>query len=249
MNSKGLFFVGNQSWRLRNLAQELGNVSKARQVMGMSRDTFRRHKSAVEDGGVEALFECTRRKTNLANRVDQTTEDAVIKSATDFPAHGQARTSNELRKLWVFVSPSGVRSIWPRHDPTHFKARLKALETRVAEEGAILTEARVRALEKKKLDDKARGEIETAHPGYPGSRDAFHVGALKGVGRVCQQTYVDTCSKGVHAKLHATRTPITAADLLNDRAQPLHDEHDPRHGILRAGRQARFPALPSHQRH
>ena len=83
---------------LLNLAEELGNVSKACQVMGMSRDTFYRYKSAVDDGGVEA------------------TEDAVIKSATDFPAYGQARTSNELRKLGVFVSPSGVRSIWLRHD-------------------------------------------------------------------------------------------------------------------------------------
>ncbi len=45
--------------------------------MGMSRDTFYRYKSAVEDGGVEALFERTRRKPNLANRVDQATEDAV----------------------------------------------------------------------------------------------------------------------------------------------------------------------------
>ncbi len=71
---------------LLNLAEELGNVSKACQVMGMSRDTFYRYKSAVDDGGVEALFERTRRKPNLANRVDQATEDAVIKSATDFPA-------------------------------------------------------------------------------------------------------------------------------------------------------------------
>ncbi len=106
--------------------------------MGMSRDTFYRYKSAVEDGGVEALFERTRRKPNLANRVDQATEDAVIKSATDFPAYGQARTSNELRKLGVFVSPSGVRSIWLRHDLANFKKRLKALEAKVAEEGTIL---------------------------------------------------------------------------------------------------------------
>ena len=109
---------------LLNLAEELGNVSKACQVMGMSRDTFYRYRSAVEDGGVEALFERTRRKPNLANRVDQATEDAVIKSATDFPAYGQARTSNELRKLGVFVSPSGVRSIWLRHDLANFKNRL-----------------------------------------------------------------------------------------------------------------------------
>ena len=81
---------------LLNLAEELGNVSKACQVMGMSRDTFYRYKSAVEDGGVEALFERTRRKPNLANRVDQATEQAVIKSATDFPAYGQAKPRQAL---------------------------------------------------------------------------------------------------------------------------------------------------------
>ena len=36
---------------LLNLAEELGNVSKACQAMGYSRDTFYRYKSAVEDGG------------------------------------------------------------------------------------------------------------------------------------------------------------------------------------------------------
>ena len=130
---------------LLNLAEELGNVSKACQVMGMSRDTFYRYKSAVDEGGVEALFERTRRKPNLANRVDQAVENAVIKSATDFPAYGQARTSNELRKQGVFVSASGVRSIWLRHDLANFKARLKALEAIVAADGGILTEAQVQA--------------------------------------------------------------------------------------------------------
>ena len=224
---------------LLNLAEELGNVSKACQVMGMSRDTFYRYKSAVEEGGVEALFERTRRKPNLANRVDDATEQAAIKSATDFPAYGQARTSNELRKLGVFVSPSGVRSIWLRHDLANFKLRLKALEAKIAEEGGILTEAQVQALEKKKLDDEACGEIETAHPGYLGSQDTFYVGTLKGVGRVYQQTYVDTYCKVAHAKLYTTKTPITAADLLNDRVLPFHDEHDlpvlrvmtPSHGL------------------
>lgn len=105
--------------------------------MGYSRDTFYRHKAAVEDGGVEALFERTRRKPNLANRVDQPREDAVIKSATDFPAYDQACTSNELRKRGLFISPSGVRSISPRHDLANFKSRLKALEGIVAEENGI----------------------------------------------------------------------------------------------------------------
>ncbi len=210
---------------LLNLAEELGNVSKACQVMGFSRDTFYRYKNAVEEGGVDALFERTRKKPNLANRVDEKTEQAVIQSALDFPAYGQARTSNELRKQGIFVSPSGVRSIWLRNDLANFKSRLKALEAKVAEEGIILTEAQVVALEKKKLDDEAHGEIETAHPGYLGSQDTFYVGTIKGVGRVYQQTYVDTYCKVAHAKLYTAKTPITAADLLNDRVLPFHEEH------------------------
>ena len=211
---------------LLNLADELGNVSKACQVMGLSRDTFYRYKSAVDEGGVEALLDRNRRKPNLANRVDEATENAVVQSATDYPAYGQARTSNELRKKGIFVSPSGVRSIWLRHNLGNFKLRLKALEAKVAADGIILTEAQVQALEKKKLDDEACGEIDTAHPGYLGSQDTFYVGTLKGVGRIYQQTYVDTYCKVAQAKLYTTKTPITAADMLNDKVLPFYAEHD-----------------------
>ena len=125
----------------------------------------------------------------------------MLKYAPDEPAHGQARTSNELRKLGVFISPSGVRSVWLRHNLADFKLRLKALEEKVAAEGLILTESQVQALERKKLDDEACGEIETAHPGYLGSQDTLYVGTLKGVGRIYQQTFVDTYSKIAQCKL------------------------------------------------
>ena len=138
---------------------------------------------------MEALFERTRHKPNLAHRVDQASEDVVLKSALDFPAYGKARTSNEPRKQGVFVSPSGVRSIWLRHDLANFKARLKVLEAKVAEDGMILTEAQMQALEKKKLDDEACGEVETAHPGYLGSQDTFYAGMIKGAGRVDKHDY------------------------------------------------------------
>ena len=211
---------------LLNLAEELGNVSKACQVMGLSRDTFYRYKSAVEEGGVEALFEKTRRKPNLKNRIDPTVEAVVVSYALEEPAHGQVRVSNELRKRGVFISPSGVRSIWLRHDLACFKARLKALEKKVAEEGLVLTESQVAALERQKRDDEACGEIETAHPGYLGSQDTFYVGTLKGVGRIYQQTYIDTYSKVAQAKLYPTKTPITAADLLNDRVLPFYEDQE-----------------------
>ena len=211
---------------LLNLAEELGNVSKACKVMGLSRDTFYRYKSAVEEGGVDGLFDQTRRKPNLKNRVDSDIEQAVLSYAIDFPAHGQHRASNELRKVGVFVSGSGVRSIWVRNALGNFKSRLKALEDKVATENIILTEAQVAALEKKKHDDEACGEIETAHPGYLGSQDTFYVGTFKGVGRIYQQTFVDTYSKVAFAKLYTTKTPITAADILNDRVLPFFEQHE-----------------------
>ena len=145
---------------LLNLAEALGNVSRACKVMGLFRDTFYRYKAAVDEGGVEALFNKSRRQPNHKNRVESTIEDAVVKYALEHPAHGQLRSSNELRKAGIFVSASGVRSVWVRHKLANFKDRLKALESKVASEGLILTESQVMALERKKFDDEACGEIE-----------------------------------------------------------------------------------------
>lgn len=206
---------------LLNLAEELGNVSKACQMMGVSRDTFYRYQSARDEGGVEALLEKSRRKPNPKNRVEPQVEQAVLDFALEYPAHGQVRVSNELRKTGVFVSPSGVRSIWLRHKLQSRKLRLKALEAKVAKEGIVLTEAQVVALERQRATDEVHGEIETEHPGYLGSQDTYYVGTIKGIGRIYQQTFVDTYAKVAACKLYTTKTPITAADLLNDRVLPM----------------------------
>ena len=211
---------------LLNLAEELGNVSRACKVMGVSRDTFYRYSELVDNGGIDALINQNRRVPNIRNRVDPATEQAVVEYAVEQPAHGQVRVSNELRKRGVFISASGVRSIWLRCDLENFKKRLKALEAKVSEDGIILTDDQVAALERKKLDDEVSGEIETHHPGYLGSQDTFYVGNLKGVGRIYQQTFVDTYSKVAFAKLYTTKTPITAADVLNDRVLPFFEQQE-----------------------
>lgn len=216
---------------LLNLAEELNNVSQACKIMGVSRDTFYRYKEAKEQGGMEALLHKDRRRPNFKNRIDDAVEKAVVGYAIEQPAHGQVRVSNELRKRGVFVSASGVRCIWLRNELANFKQRLNALEKYVAQTGAVLTESQVVALERKCDDDLACGEIETAHPGYLGSQDTFYVGTMKGVGRIYQQTFVDTYSKVAFAKLYATKTPITSADLLNDHVLPFFASHDV--GLLR----------------
>lgn len=130
-----------------------------------------------------------------------------------------------MNKQGVIVSPGGVRSIWLRHDLETFKKRLKALEAKVAQEGLILTESQLAALEKSKQDKEAHGEIESEHPGYLGAQDTYYVGSIKGVGRIYQQSFIDTYSRVAQVKLYTEKTAITAADLLNDRVVPFFDEH------------------------
>ena len=132
--------------------------------------------------------------------------------------------SNELRKKGVFVSGGGVRSIWLRHDLECFSKRLKALSAKVAQDGLILTEDQLRALEKAREEKQAHGEIETEHPGYLGCQDTYYVGNLKGVGRIYQQTFIDSYCKSALVKLYDRKHAITAADMLNDKVLPWYEE-------------------------
>lgn len=209
---------------LLNLAEQLHNVSQACKLMGYSRDSFYRIKELYDTGGQSALLEISRRKPILKNRVEPSIEEAVIKMAFDYPAWGQFRVSNELRKKGIIISSGGVRSVWRRNDLEVFDKRLKALESRVAQDGIILTEAQMIAMERKKEKREALGEIETEHPGYLGSQDTYYVGMIKGVGRIYQQTFIDTYSRVAFAKLYNGKHAITSADILNDRVLPFFEE-------------------------
>ena len=209
---------------LINLAEQLGNVSQACKIMGYSRDSFYRFKELYDEQGAAGLRELSRRKPNPKNRVDPAIEEAVLAIAIENPALGQLRVSNTLKLEGIFVSAGGVRSIWLRHDLETFKKRLKALEEKAAAENLVLTEAQLQAMEKAKEQREAHGEIETEHPGYLGAQDTYYVGTIKGIGRIYQQTFIDTYAKVGFAKLYTSKHAITAADLLNDRVLPWYEE-------------------------
>jgi hypothetical protein len=240
---------------LLKLAEELGNVSRACKVMGYSRDTFYRYKQAVDEGGVEALVEASLRKPNLHNRVAQEIEQAVLELAIEEPALGRVRVSNELRKRGLTLSPAGVRGVWIRHDLQTFRHRLVALENKIAAEGIVLTETQVAALERKREKEEASGEIETEHPGYLGSQDTFYVGTLKGVGRIYQQTFVDTYSKVAAAKLYVEDGPGSGRSAQRSRASHVRgsrrtaasDAHGSRNRVLWSPRRACIRAVPGAQ--
>lgn len=211
---------------LLKLAEKLGNVSDACKVMGYSRDSFYRFQKLYEQGGELALKEISRSKPLLKNRIAESDEKAIIAYAIEQPAHGQLRASNELRKRGTSISPAGVRCVWLRNDLETFQKRLKALEAKSVQESLILTEVQVAALERKKEEQQSMGEIETYHPGYLGAQDTYYVGYIKGVGKIYQQTFIDTYTRVAAAKLYDRKNALVAADMLNDKVLPLYEQYD-----------------------
>lgn len=231
---------------LIKLAEKLGNVSEACKIVGYSRDSFYRLKQLYDTGGETALHEISRSKPIIKNRVDPDVEDAVVKMAFDYPAYGQQRVCNELRKKGIFISAAGVRCVWQRHDLEVFDKRLRALEARMAQDGIILTEAQLIALERKKEKREAKGEIETEHPGYLGSQDTYYVGNIKGVGRIYQQTFIDTYSRVAFAKVYDRKNALASADLLNDQVIPFFEEQDIRLLRILTDRGTEYKGKPEH---
>lgn len=210
---------------LLELGDFLSNVSDACRIHGCSSQHFYDIKRAYLSQGIEGLKEKSRRHPCLKNRVSPEIEEAVILTAYEYPAYGQLRASNELRKQGILVSSGGIRSIWLRHGLETFKKRLKALEEKAAKEGIVYTEEQLRVLEQaRKERETVPDEIETHHPGYLLAQDTFYVGYLKGVGRIYQQTVIDTYSSIAFAKVYTAKVPLTAADALNDRVMPFFEE-------------------------
>ena len=211
---------------LLELAKKLGNISSACRTLGYSRDSYYRFEELYRQGGEEALREISRKKPILANRVDPAIEQAVVKMAIESPAYGQLRVCNELKKQGILVSAGGVRSIWLRHDLNNLKKRLAALEAKMAQDGLVLTEGQLAALEKQEASKEAYGEIDTAHPGYLGCQDTYYVGNFKGIGKVYGQVFIDSYSRLADTKLYKEKTALTSADLLNDRILPWYQRHE-----------------------
>ncbi len=195
------------------------------------RDSYYRFQELYETGGEEALYEISRKKPVIANRVDPIVEAGVLEMAIEYPAYGQLRVSNELKKKGILVSAGGVRSIWLRNDLNNLKKRLLALEARIAQDGIVLTEAQLQVLEKRRNDRETIGEIETQYLGYLGSQDMYYVGTFKGIGKVYTQIYIDTYTRVADAKLYADKSALTSAenhvsDMLNDRVLPWYAEQE-----------------------
>ena len=208
---------------LLQLAEELGNVSKACQIMGYHRDTFYELQKAFKIGGVSALVEQRRGPKNPhPNRVPEAVEERILAFCLAKPTYGAQRVANELRLEGVDVSPSGVRGVWLRHDlETRYK-RLLRLEAQAQEQTFVLSDAQIRLLERHSPEFRMR-HVEASAPGELLNQDTFFWGQLKGVGKIYVQVVVDAFCSLAFAKVYTSKMPITAADLVYDRVLPFYE--------------------------
>ncbi len=218
-------YIINRKLNILELGQTLGNISEACRKLGISRQHYYDIKQAIDEEGLEGLLEKSRRMPRIGNRVALEIEQKVLDYSLQFPTHGQTRVANELKKIGIQVSAGGIRSIWQRHDLTLKAQRLKRLEKWAAENTEVLTESQVQALENAKQEKEAHGEVESPHPGFLVAQDTCYVGIIKGIGRIYQQTAIDTHGSHGFAKVYREKTALTAADLLNDRVLPFYDHH------------------------
>ena len=208
------------------LGETLGNISEACRKLGVSRQHYYDIKSAVEEDGLEGLLEKSRKAPRLRNRVSPEVEQKVLDYSLEFPTQGQMRVANELKKQGIQISDGGVRSIWLRHNLQLASLRLKRLEKWSAENSSVLTESQVQALEQAKEEKQAHGEIESHHPGFLLGQDTCYIGYIKGVGKIYQQTGIDTHSNVGFAKVYSEKTALVAADFLNTKVLPFFDSQN-----------------------
>lgn len=208
---------------LLKLAEELGNVSKACQIMGYHRDSFYEIKRAFQVGGVHALVEQKRGPRGPhPSRVSPEIEAEILQYSLDYPTRGQQRLANDLRLKGFEISPGGVRNVWLRHELETRHKRLLRLETVAQGETIVLSEQQMQLLERHSVDFRCR-HIESSRPGELLNQDTFYWGTLKGVGKVYVQVVVDVFCSLAFAKVYTSKMPITACDLLYDRVLPFYE--------------------------
>lgn len=208
---------------LLKLAEELGNVSRACNIMGYHRDTFYEVKRAFQTGGMAALVENRRGPRGPhPNRVSAEIETKILDYCLERPTHGAQRVSNELRLQGVTVSSSGVRGVWLRHNLETRIKRLLRLEAASRENTIVLSEPQIKLLERHSPEFRCR-HVEASRPGELLNQDTFYWGTLKGVGKVYVQVVVDVFCSIAFAKLYNSKMPITACDLLYDRVLPFYE--------------------------
>ena len=220
--------VARRKLSLLELAQDLGNVSRACKVMGYSRQQFYEIRRNFQTYGSEGLIDhLPGTRGPHPNRFSEEIEQAVLAYCLKEPTHGCLRVAQSLALEGITVSSMGVRGVWTRHNLQTKHERLMRLEQATREKRVELTERQVRLLERFSPEFRER-HIITKHTGELVAVATFYVGQLKGVGKVYLQTVIYCFSRYAWGRLYTSKLPITAVHVLDNDVLPFFEKHDAR---------------------
>ena len=217
--------IARRKLSLLQLAQELGNVSKACRIVGYSRQQFYEIRRSFQLHSADGLLDrLPGAKGPHPNRVPAPVEEAILAHALEHPTHRAQRVADELMLRGIQVSSGGVRGVWMRNDLQTHHHRLLRLEETVRKRKIKLTEEQIQALDRFDPEYRER-HIQVDATGELVAVDAFFAGTLKGVGKVYIQTVLDCFSRYVWARLYTSKMPVTAVQILNNHALPFFEKH------------------------
>lgn len=211
-----------QKLSLLQLARELNNIKKACIILNVSRQHYYNVKNNFERYGIDGLEAKERSKPVMPNQTEKSIEDKIIDYSLEHPSCGKNTIAMNLRlEEGIYITASGVRSIWERNKMTSKKDRYTRLEKKMSEKGFALSPNQVQELVIK-ADLLKEQHVLSYFPGYLLCQDTFEVGYIKGVGKIYMQAVIDTYGSFGFAKLYKHKTALTAADILIDKVLPYY---------------------------
>lgn len=211
--------------RVLELAAELGNVSEACRLIGVSRTRYYEWKAIADQHGLDALQRRSRRRPTQPNETPTWQVEVIIAESVSRATLGPAQLLPFLEDRGVCLSASGVYKVLRRNGLGRRRQRVAALAAMTAATGGPVT--------REALDGPFGFCHFAARPGDLVALDSFYVGKLKGVGKVWMFTAIDTATRLATLHLLAgEHTAEAAAAFLQLLRSRLIRHRVPLNGVL-----------------
>jgi transposase InsO family protein len=217
--------VARQRLSVLQLAETLGNITKACQQRGMTRTQFYEYKRRFQTHGLEGLKDLPPIPKNHPFTTPPQVVEKIVALSLANPTWGCVRLSDRLKLEGVSVSSPTIQNILIKQGLASRYDRLLRLEEQAAQEVITLTAEQIALIEKANPCFRER-HVESSRPGELLCQDTFYVGQLKGVGKVWLHSVVDTYGSVAFGFLHTTKQPEAAVAVLHNDVLPFYADKE-----------------------
>jgi transposase InsO family protein len=237
--------VVRQRMSVLELADALGTISEACRQRNVSRSQFYEYKRRFQTHGLEGLKDLPPIHHSHPLTTPPDVEARILALSLEHPAWGCNRLGDHLALEGISVSaPTIQRILNDSGMGTRYDRWLK-LEQQHAQQAIELTGEQVQFIEKQNPAFRER-HVESGQPGELLCQDTFHVGHIKGVGRVYLHVVVDTYSSLAFGFLHTTKRPEAAAAVLHNDVLPFYEARNIPVGAMLTDNGREFCGTESH---